>query len=382
MRYSALCVLLLAISEPLFIHAKMILVVPRQVRRTPSWKPSSPYYKKNYGSNEFHRPTYYSPAQRYYSKKPFRPLPYGGDDFDQGHETVNHVHVPYGKDVSHGISFGKGYIPYDNIKSSSLPFVPERYAGAYTRQPAAPDYPPTGFTSVGQEYSASATANSYESPQHDSFFSDMEGAARGDSLKENANKYYASRSIEKDLTLKNQQALSSAIERDKDSKGIEGQHKIAPTVYGHIATDTQGAVILPAGIPAATIAGNKDGIVLRDTVSMDEYHRKLQELTKTWPNVLATGASTAYGGVIPASHQQLHAGFAVTGLPGSGFAGPTGGGWIANFAQSKQGYAVREDHGDPAAYDFRTMPIHAASYQHLPLGVPTDVAAIASHHHG
>lgn len=224
----------------------------------------------------------------------------------------------------------------------------------------------------------------YESPQQDSFFSDVEGAARGDS-KENANKYYASRSIEKDLTLKNQQALNNAIERDKDSKGFEEQSKITPpAVYGHIATatDTQGAVILPAGIPAATIAGNKDGIVLRDTVSMDEYHRKLQELTKNWPNVLATGASTAYGGIIPASHQQLHAGFAVTGLPGSNFASPTGGGWITNFAQSKQGYAVREDHGDTATYDFRTMPIHTAPYQHLPLGVPTDVAAIAPHHYG
>lgn len=214
----------------------------------------------------------------------------------------------------------------------------------------------------------------------------MEGAARGDSLKENPNKYYASRSIEKDLTLKNQQALSSAIERDKDSKGIDGQpNDTPPAVYGHLAaaTGAQGAVILPAGIPTATIAGNKDGIVLRDTVSMDEYHRKLQELTKTWPNVLTTGASTAYGGVpgvIPASHQQLHAGYTVAGLPGSGFAGPTGGGWIANFAQSKQGYAVREDHGDPSAYDFRTMSIHAAPFQHLPLAVPTGAAGIAQHH--
>jgi hypothetical protein len=213
-------------------------------------------------------------------------------------------------------------------------------------------------------------------------------SARGDSLKENANKYYASRSIEKDLTLKNQQALSSAIERDKDLRSIEGQLKdIPPTVYSHIATatDTQGAVILPAGIPAATIAGNKDGIVLRDTVSMDEYHRKLQELTKTWPNVLPTGAygdrlTTTYG-AIPASHQQLHAGFAVTGLPSSGFAGSTGGGWLTNFAQSKQGYAVREDHGDTTTYDFRTMPIHTP-YQHLPLGIPTGAAAIAPHHHG
>jgi len=117
-----------------FDFRKVVLVVPRQIRRSPaiSWRPSPTHYKKSsYSSNDFHRPAYYSSAvaNHYYSKKPFRPLPYphGGDDFDQGHEAVNHVHVPYGKDVSHGISFGKGYIPYDNIKSSSLPYVPERY---------------------------------------------------------------------------------------------------------------------------------------------------------------------------------------------------------------------------------------------------------------
>jgi len=112
----------------------VVLVVPRQIRRSPaiSWRPSPTHYKKSsYSSNNFHRPPYYGSAlaSRYYSKKPFRPLPYphGGDDFDQGHEAVNHVHIPYGKDVSHGISFGKGYIPYENIKTSSLPYMHERY---------------------------------------------------------------------------------------------------------------------------------------------------------------------------------------------------------------------------------------------------------------
>lgn len=110
-----------------------MLVVPRQIRRSPAppWRQSPTHYKKSSpGSNDFHRPPYYASAlsNRYY-RKPFRPLPYphGGDDFDQGHEAVNHVQIPYGKDVSHGISFGKGYIPYENIKSSSLPYVHERY---------------------------------------------------------------------------------------------------------------------------------------------------------------------------------------------------------------------------------------------------------------
>lgn len=253
-----------------------------------------------------------------------------------------------------------------------------RYAGAYEHQPAIP---PTSFTSVGQEYATSATTHSYENPQIDSFFSDMENAAKGElrgSIKENVNKYYGTRSIEKDLSLRNQQALGSIIEKNKDSlaKGTEGLSSDAPPVaYVHAATASasaavpgvQGAVVVPAGIPSATIAGNKDGIVLRDTISLDEYQKKLEELTKTWPSVLSAGTNFATAGTISAP-QQLHAGFPITGgsLPGASFVGSTGdANWLSSFAQPKQSYAVREDHGDPTTYDFRTMAIQGAPYQQL-----------------
>lgn len=252
-----------------------------------------------------------------------------------------------------------------------------RYAGVYGRQPANPDYPPTSFTSVGQEYAASATAHSYENPQIDSFFSDMESVRNElhGNLKESMNKYYGTRSIEKDLSLRNQQALSSAIEKSKDSlmKGTEGLPTDASSAaYAHAATTipsaitaVQGAVIVPAGIPSATIAGNKDGIVLRDTVSLDEYQRKLEELTKTWPSVLSAGTNFAAAG----ASQQLHAGFPTTGLPGAAYGDLTGGAnWLSNFAQAKQGYAVREEHGDPTTYDFRTMAIQGNPYQQLSFG--------------
>ncbi|KMR01637.1 hypothetical protein RF55_911 [Lasius niger] len=351
---------------------KVLIVMPvRKTRRSPG--PWRPHHKKlSYGSNDFR----YAPHDnRYYSKKPYPPYPSGNNDFDQGYESVNYVRVPYGKDVSHSTVFGKPYIPY-NVKGSSLPFVHDRYAGAYTRQPS---YPPTGIASVGQEYAASASAHSYESPHVDSFFSDMDGAARGggmhDSLKDSASKYYTARSIEKDLSLRNQQALSSVLQKDPMAKGTEALAKdIPPTPYTHVATSAvgqQGAVVLPDGIPSATIGGNKNGIVLRDTVSMDEYQRKLEELTKTWPSVLADAMpnfATATG--IPTYHQQLQAGFPTAGLPGSAaFGGPTG--WFSGFAQPKQGYAVREDHGDPTTHDFRTMPIHAA-YQQLSFGANMD----------
>jgi hypothetical protein len=252
-----------------------------------------------------------------------------------------------------------------------------RYAGAYTRQPVAPDYAPTGFTSVGQEYAASAT-HSYEGPQVDSFFSDMESTTHGDNIRNTADKYYATRSIEKDLTLRNQHTFdgsSGIAEREKDSLTMKSTEDFlakdaSPVAYSH-AAGTSGAVILPAGIPPTTIAGNKEGIVLRDTVSLDEYHKKLEELTKTWPNVLSTGTNAAASFAAPI-HQPLQAvhRFPTGGLIGAGFAGgPTGDvGWLASLqAQSKQGYAVREDHGDSATHDFRTMPIHvaASSYPHF-----------------
>ncbi|XP_072753963.1 uncharacterized protein [Anoplolepis gracilipes] len=364
MRYSALCILLLAISEPLLIHAKLLVVVPvKKTRRSPA--PWRPHYKKSpYGSNDFRNQAYYGNR---YSKKPFRPYPVGSDDFDQsGYDAENHVYIPYGKDISHSMTIGKPYIPY-NVKGGNLPFGQERYAGAYTRQPS---YLPSGMASVGQEYAASASSHSYESP--DSFFSDMDSASRsGDSLKDTANKYYSARSIEKELSLRNQQALSSIIDKDLATKGTELLVKdVSPTTYTHVtasAAGAQGAVVLPAGIPSATIAGNKNGIVLRDTVSLDEYQKKLEELTKTWPSVLSNAMPNfAAATGIPTHHQQLQTGFPTAGLPGSvNLAGSTD--WFSSFAQPKQGYAVREDHGDSRSYDFRTMPIHAA-YQQLPFG--------------
>lgn len=166
------------------------------------------------------------------------------------------------------------------------------------------------------------------------------------------------------------------MERDrnilaKDNEGLITKD-VSPVAYNHAAATAgmQGAVVLPAGIPPATIAGNKDGIVLRDTVSLDDYHRKLEELTKNWPNVLsAAGSSPSFAAIsAPHSHQLRGVGLPSGGLS-TGYGTPTGADWISSsFAQSKQGYAVREDTGDTTAYDFRTMPIHTP-YQQLPLGV-------------
>lgn len=122
----------------IFISRKVLVVVPRHVRRTPAttaWRPSPIYYKKSpYGENDYQRSPYYT-RSKYYRKPLSYNKPssyqYGADEFDQAYD-VNQAQISqHGKSISPGIPFGKGYLPYDNIKSSSLPFVHERYISTY-----------------------------------------------------------------------------------------------------------------------------------------------------------------------------------------------------------------------------------------------------------
>lgn len=108
----------------MFDRNKVVLVIPQQTRRSlgpSSWRSSPPRYRKSSHPNEVHYHKYHSSPVYYRSKKPIYEtpsVPHGGDDFNQGYGHVNHVHVPYGKGINHGVSFGKGYIPYDQIKGS------------------------------------------------------------------------------------------------------------------------------------------------------------------------------------------------------------------------------------------------------------------------
>lgn len=97
-------------------------MIPQQTRRMgpPPWQSPLPRSRKSYAS-EVHYHKYHGPPVHYHSKKSVygsSSFPHGGDDFDQGYEHVNHVNIPYGKGISHAVSYGKGYIPYDRIKGS------------------------------------------------------------------------------------------------------------------------------------------------------------------------------------------------------------------------------------------------------------------------
>lgn len=46
-----------------------------------------------------------------------------------GHEYINNVKIPHGKGYSHALSYGKGYIPYDNLKGPFVPSPMDKYRG-------------------------------------------------------------------------------------------------------------------------------------------------------------------------------------------------------------------------------------------------------------
>lgn len=169
---------------------------------------------------------------------------------------------------------------------------------------------------------------------------------------------YSSRSIEKDLVTNNPIDLGAATNKDQ----ILLLQQKATDLYKNIVSQPQGGVLLPAGIPPATIGGSKEGIVLRDTIALGEYQQKLQEMTKSWPQFLSNAATTLGNSY---QNQQVSASYSTGGSTTPGFSG-----WSVNFAQPKQGYDVKEDTMEPPV-DFRNMPIQSSPYHTFP--VPMNV---------
>ncbi|CAL7935518.1 unnamed protein product [Xylocopa violacea] len=366
MRYSAFCILALAISEPLLVYAsKVMLVVPsnrEQTRRIagPSWRSGPPRYRKSSPGSDVYYRKYYGPSTNYQSKKYVHGnshFPHGGDDFDQGYEHVNHVKIPHGKGINHALTFGKGYVPYDKIKGN-FALGSDRPSSSQGPSYVESNYAPTGVISSGSEYTSS---EHYEPSQSDTLFSDPESALNYNE-RNDQQKLYSSRSIEKDLS------VNSAVDftnSDKDQL-LHLQQK-ASDLYKSIDSQPQDGVLLPSGVPSPSIGGSKEGIILRDMVALDEYQQKLQEMTKSWPQYLSNAASAASLGNSFQNHQ-VTASYSTGVSPTSSFGSFN---WPVSFAQPKQGYDVREDTMEPP-HDFRTMPVQTSPYHTFP--VPMNVA--------
>ncbi|XP_015171765.1 PREDICTED: uncharacterized protein LOC107064028 [Polistes dominula] len=356
------------------------------------WRPKSPGFKKtSYKSNEYYNMHHHDhhPGPHFYGSRPVYhrnpPFPHGGDDFDQGYEEVNHVHIPHSKDVSHAISFGKGYVPYDSIKGT-FSFDNDKYTEMieYANKFTEPNQASTSYSSTtASDYNTSPTGYMQENLFSDSYFSDVKNIDLQDRKNEEIKNY-----IPRAIT--NNEITQTSTTNDIFEMNKETTVNKNPTFYKDTGYQdnkgAEGAVILPAGIPSATIGGSKEGIIFRDSVSMDDYNRKVQVFTKNWPSLLGVDSIPQSSIMNPIDqsvllqqqqqqqqlqqHQQqqlinpLPTPAALIG-PGYSAIGPN---WFTEYAEAKRGYAVKEDHMEPQ-HDFRTMPIQTSPFQSFPVGL-------------
>lgn len=232
-----------------------------------------------------------------------------------------------------------------------------------------PEFSSTQYTSPDSDYSPSG--QSYESSHPETFFPDPETALNYNERRNDRKKFYTSRSIEKDIIGNNPLAFAS----DKDSQILLVQQK-GVDLYKSVPAQPQDGVLLPSGVPSATIGGSKEGIVLRDTVALDEYQQKLQEMTKSWPQFLSNPA-TAFANNYQSQH--VAASYSTDGSSvAAGFGGSID--WPTSFAQPKQGYDVKEDTMEQPQ-NFR-MPVHASPYNTVSVPVSVAIPTIAQPVHG
>lgn len=334
--------------------------MPRKVRRTHS----SPlqhllmYAKKkgHLGHNfpgQLHgyapqAPRYYSPRTLPFAKNQY---PQGGDDFDQGHEEVNHVMVPHGKGITHAVSFGNGYIPFDNYKN------PPSVSHHHNYRPESPKdaaYSPTVNLPAGPVYS-----QAYLSQQADAYVENNDNNDENE-LQEGSNDRAA-------------QAYSNGGALNEFPKA----GAIGAPPYGGVGVLPTSPVPQPVGlqgIPPATIGGGKQEIVLRDTIAFDEYNKQVAELMRKWPGNL--GNNNFIAGVLGNNQQGTHQFNGVSrqynanALLGGVFYGGSAADSSLNRDQAQKGYAVKEDVVDTAPHDFRNAPLQTSPVQPLAVQIP------------
>ena len=121
-------------------------------------------------------------------------------------------------------------------------------------------------------------------------------------------------------------------------------------------SNTESTSSAPIIVPPARIGGSTHGVIIRDSVSLDDYNKKVEEFTKSWPGI--ANIPGIHGSNLAAQTiQQLPA----SAFPGSSFSAPSS--WTSSFAQGRQGYAVKEDLAEPQI-DFRTMNFQNSQLQH------------------
>ncbi|XP_057334509.1 probable cyclin-dependent serine/threonine-protein kinase DDB_G0292550 [Microplitis mediator] len=271
----SICILLTCTPIAICLaQKKMVVIVPRQVRRAAGspWRQFSrhPQFVDNEilqsASTRGHpNPTAYlqPPYNFINTKTPFRlnkdvippPSPppllqqqqqqqqqYNSvDDNLNNHEQVNHILVPHGKRITHGISFGKGYIPHESLM-----------------------YHQTNSFLSPQDNHSAQSATQLTTQNHNEYFHNNNN---------NNNNNHDDSMNEKTIN-----EIQSLILKAKQLGLLANDDYY----YGNNEKSS-----IKRGTDESILNNNK-GFVIHDTLVFDDYNKKITELAKNWPRHLTS----------------------------------------------------------------------------------------------
>lgn len=220
---------------------------------------------------------------------------FNGDDyFDQGHEQVNHVVIPHGNGIKHALSFGKGYVPHEMLY---------HHSGFSSNDPA-------GIQKLNLE---SYLKNALKKKQQDN---------------------YKIQVPQNDLIL-------SKYHPDKNSyNNINKQLFNGFKKYTYKSNND--AKLASRDLPADRLNKNKE--IFTNTEFLNEYNKKLMDLTQNWPTALNLQGPT----LSPSSN--------IDNFKQSDLLNESG--WLpGSWIQNNQGYAVTEDVDDIPLRDYPNLHI-------------------------
>ncbi|XP_046467450.1 uncharacterized protein [Neodiprion pinetum] len=255
---------------------KVVFVVPRYIRRSfsnnaaPFYKirvPKRPFFVGHYAGNSGNSDRPFFPGGKQAIRQNlFHGIPHGGGDFgknfampqQQQHdrEVQNHVIIPHGKGISHGVSFGKGYIPQEELKLAI-----ENYAGfPGGNENQLQDSAGQGFNFEDEGYQRFEGREQNLAPQeHRWVFPPTNDEGRNQEPRQVEQEEYK--------MFEEQGSLSPPNEQLFYPKFSEQPHPISGGVH-----------------PSARMTEHKlTPIVLQDTIDMKEYIAKVEAFTKSWP---------------------------------------------------------------------------------------------------
>ncbi|XP_046734565.1 uncharacterized protein LOC124404470 [Diprion similis] len=250
---------------------KVVFVVPRYIRRSfsnnaaPFYKvrvPKRPFFVGHYAGNPGNGDRPFFPGgkqtvgQNLYHGADFGKNFAGAQQQQQHHREVqNQVIIPHGKGISHGVSFGKGYIPQEELKRAI-----ENYAG-FPR---------------GDENQLQDSAGQGFNFEDEGYLQRFEGQ----SVAPQEARWVFPPSNEEG---RNQEPHQVEHEQYKMFEE-QGSHSPPNEQLFYTKLSEQPRPISNGVHPSARMTEHKlTPIVLQDTIDMKEYIEKVEAFTRSWP---------------------------------------------------------------------------------------------------